>query len=92
MQDVLAARLREDQSLWEKMEIPTIGTGLLIEESYYEGLILDLKGTIFETRLEEDKPRWEKQHSEDGAFLLVEKRYYQEMIHVLDPKSWDLRR
>ncbi|MHA7105262.1 hypothetical protein [Bacillus cereus] len=31
--------IREDKSLWEKMNVESVGNVLLVEESYYDGIV-----------------------------------------------------
>ncbi|ALC80429.1 hypothetical protein [Bacillus gobiensis] len=39
----LAFYIKDDKSLWERMDYPNVGDVLLVEESYYDGIIEDLE-------------------------------------------------
>lgn len=36
--------VKDDKSLWEKMSLKDVGKVLLVEESYYDGIIDDIEG------------------------------------------------
>ncbi|MBG9586900.1 hypothetical protein [Cytobacillus firmus] len=39
----LACEIKDDKSLWERMNVPNVGKVLLVEESYYDGIVEDLE-------------------------------------------------
>lgn len=39
----LAFEIKDDKSLWERMDVPNVGKVLLVEESYYDGIVKDLE-------------------------------------------------
>ncbi len=39
----LALELKDDKSLWEQIAVPNVGEVLLVEESYYDGIIEKLE-------------------------------------------------
>ena len=39
----LAFEIKGDKSLWERMDVPNVGEVLLVEESYYDGIVEDLE-------------------------------------------------
>ena len=84
MRRKIAARLREDKSLWEKTRTASQVVALLVEESYFDGVIEDLQDDDMVADLRADKTSWERMDSEDGNFLVVDESYYKGMINRLD--------
>jgi hypothetical protein len=39
----LSFEIKDDKSLWERMEVQNVGEVLLVEESYYDGIVEDLE-------------------------------------------------
>lgn len=88
----IAARLREDKSLWEKTRNASQVVALLVEESYYDGVIEDLQDDDMVVDFRAAKTSWERMDSEDGDFLVVDESYYQGMINRLDSDDDQSRR
>ena len=44
----LASDIKGDKSLWERVDVPDVGEVLLVEESYYDGIVEDLEKQKFE--------------------------------------------
>ena len=39
----LSVEIKDDKTLWERMDVPNVGEVLLVEEDYYDGIIEDLE-------------------------------------------------
>ncbi|UYG93202.1 hypothetical protein [Cytobacillus firmus] len=59
----LAGEIKSDKSLWERTNIPNVGKVLLVEDSYYDGIVEDVE------KLQQEIERLRKE-SQSQKFIL----------------------